>query len=267
MVLNEVSVIIPSVRSGREIEKTLKSVPKGCEVVLIRDEKRRGAAWARNQGIKKAKRNYLLFVDDDVWFGKKVVKELLEPLKEGKDISFPQVVFEDGVVHSPRKGGNPEFPGIGACFMMTKKAVEKVGLLDETYGFGMEETDFFVRCDLAGLHGKYVKGAKVIHALKGEERFHHVMDETRFYREVKNGFYGYFKFRGKLRGIKANHCFKLRTLGYLFLLIFLNRITFLGFEYRVPEKICDSRIRLAYLYFMGLWDFLNKRFYGEIDKR
>ena len=55
--------------------------------------------------------------------GKKVVKELLEPLKEGKDISFPQVVFEDGVVHSPRKGGNPEFPGIGACFMMTKKAV------------------------------------------------------------------------------------------------------------------------------------------------
>ena len=65
---NVVSVIIPTI--GRSsLTDTRKALKKQTrlpdEVLVIEDSERRGPSWARNEGVKKAKGNLIVFTDDD----------------------------------------------------------------------------------------------------------------------------------------------------------------------------------------------------------
>jgi glycosyltransferase involved in cell wall biosynthesis len=66
----DVTVVIPTI-TGREafLSRAIasvknQSIPVG-DVVVVCDEERRGAAWARNEGLKRVTTDYLLWLDDD----------------------------------------------------------------------------------------------------------------------------------------------------------------------------------------------------------
>lgn len=52
---------------------------------------------------------------------------------------------------------------VGACMMMTREAVDKVGLLDEQYFFYAEETDWFYRLKQLGGKTYFVPEVRIIH--------------------------------------------------------------------------------------------------------
>ena len=78
----KVSVIIPTM-TGREelLNKLLKTIPKDCEVIVIPDMDILLAA-KRNKGAKKAKGEYLLFIDDDNYLDGNAVLEVLSSIEK-----------------------------------------------------------------------------------------------------------------------------------------------------------------------------------------
>lgn len=64
-----VSIIIPSVRGKgniTEVTAALRQQTRAAdEIIVVHDEKRQGAAWARNQGFAQCKGELIAFLDDD----------------------------------------------------------------------------------------------------------------------------------------------------------------------------------------------------------
>lgn len=78
-------------RSGR----TLSHSGDTERIHLIRKEKNKGAAMARNTGIERAKGRYIAFLDaDDIWFPEKLEKEL--SFMEEKQAAFAFTAYEFG---------------------------------------------------------------------------------------------------------------------------------------------------------------------------
>ena len=74
------------------IEQYCREYP-GCRIRLLRQERNRGPALARNRGVEAAEGRYLAFLDgDDIWEPDKLRREL-EFLKE-KDAAFVFMSYE-----------------------------------------------------------------------------------------------------------------------------------------------------------------------------
>lgn len=75
------SIIIPTIRPkflSQVLVFLKKQTVLDFETIVIEDKKRKGAAWARNQGIKKAKGEVLIFIGDDTLPDKNFVAVHLE---------------------------------------------------------------------------------------------------------------------------------------------------------------------------------------------
>lgn len=99
----KVSVIIPVYNQENLIERAIKSVPKGWEIIviddasaddtvkvveqyktvkLIKNEKNLGVGLTRNKGIEVATGEYLLFLDSDDYFYTDKILKVAEHLEE-----------------------------------------------------------------------------------------------------------------------------------------------------------------------------------------
>lgn len=140
----KVSIIIPCYNSAEWIEKCLKSIPKrdGIEIICINDgsidktleilkkykEKKRkdliiidykenqGVSYARNQGIDKAKGEYLLMLDSDDYIDGKIFNEIVDNYLNGEyDMVFYDMLnnfnyrFESTQNNYQSKYGNFKF--------------------------------------------------------------------------------------------------------------------------------------------------------------
>ena len=61
------SIIIPHYGMPDLLQRLLRSIPQrdDLEVIVEEDDMQRGAGWARNQAMRKAKGDYLIFADSD----------------------------------------------------------------------------------------------------------------------------------------------------------------------------------------------------------
>lgn len=80
--LNEISFVVPSNRT--EIH-TLKSIPKGCEVIIPRSSP---LGRARNEGISKATKEWIILCDDDIKFSRTFLDLLCELARERRIVGL-----------------------------------------------------------------------------------------------------------------------------------------------------------------------------------
>ena len=204
-------------------------------VRLIRLQKNKGFAGGNNEGIRKASGRYLLLLNSDAFIGEGVLYSTFDFMEKNPSIGvlgcsltnpdgslqasarmlpcllnkflvlsgltsrFPKSRFFGRVDFSwwdhscPRKVGWV----VGAYFLIRRKVVEDVGLLDERYFLYSEEIDFCRTAQKAGWDVVFYPYARVVHlgglsaACSGEQVSPHgrqltaqrIKSEFRYYRK------------------------------------------------------------------------------------
>lgn len=168
---------------------------------IIQNTKNLGFAKAVNQGIRKAKGEFILLLNSDIILEKPILEELLAYFKDNPKVGIigPRVLYPDkrfqpsygrkltffsefmrlSFLHKLLPGGtvlnktwfnltkiNRTHPvgWVSGCFMLIrKKTLEQIEPLDEHYYFGLEDIDFCRRANEAGWQVIYYPKAGVIH--------------------------------------------------------------------------------------------------------
>ena len=161
------------------------------QLKLIVNSENRGVAAARNQGIKVAKGEKLLLLDNDTEATSTAINAMSDYLDSHPDVGLCscQLVDKEGI---PQDSCKP-YPGlmiklrnvlgignktkyqpneegvieplyvIGACQMFGKNVAEKGGLLDEHIFYGPEDADWCIRIKKAGYHIHCLNNYTIIH--------------------------------------------------------------------------------------------------------
>lgn len=159
---------------------------------FLRNERNLGFGGGVNTGFKEALRtgcdfvfclNNDAFVDDP-----DAVAKLLRPFETDPKIGLT------GPAEYDSSGANPKFSGptgrsrfemkvSGAAFMVSRKVLETVGMLDEGFFLLYEDQDLFVRIEKAGFRVQLVKDARFMHAGSSSTSKHSALME---YLEARN---------------------------------------------------------------------------------
>lgn len=113
--------------SNRSIIHTISSIPSEMEIIIEKNAKPLGKA--RNIGISRTTRDWILLMDDDISFTNAFLNFLLELGKEKRIIGL--------------SGYYPSFLPIGRLLFFSKKTWKDIGYFDErAHG---DETDWSIR--------------------------------------------------------------------------------------------------------------------------
>ena len=167
------------------------------KIHIIENTRNLGFAAANNLGFSRMGGRYAVLINTDARLKAGAVKSLFDFMEEVPDASMAcgQLLNEDGSKQnsiapfptlfslisnetllrllfpkkypSKRKHYTAPLPVdscIGACIMVRKSAMDRVGFLDERYFFFMEETDWAYRMKLAGWKVYFVPRAEIFHA-------------------------------------------------------------------------------------------------------
>jgi len=176
---------------------------KHDNLYIIKLEKNYGTTIPRNIAIRQSKGKYILILDSDTEIRKGTIKELVETLESNDKIGLvaPRLFYPDGQVQYSckkfptillkilkaipihilkaigeklelydQKIYSKDFKDlvevdhcISACWLLRKKALEDVGLLDEKIFYAPEDVDLCLRLWLKGYKVVYNPKAEVIH--------------------------------------------------------------------------------------------------------
>jgi GT2 family glycosyltransferase len=160
-------------------------------VNVVKNEKNLGFAEGTNTGIKQAKGEYILTLNNDTQMDNRFLECLERVMKSDKCVGMcaPKMLFCDGSINStgicislsgaawdrgmsePDKGQyDSQEEVFGPCAgaaLYRKKMLEEIGLFDEDFFLYMEDVDLAFRGRLAGWKCFYVPDAKVYHIYGG----------------------------------------------------------------------------------------------------
>ncbi|MEK6969036.1 MAG: glycosyltransferase [Nanoarchaeota archaeon] len=155
------------------------------KVRYVNIPERRGIPFNRNQGIKHAQGEVIIFIDDDCWVHPNWFTSLIKPLLEdekilvttsGTKVPASNLVGDCIAALGFPGGGSLGFDkvwkvsedsltnhlAVGNC-AMRKDIFEKVGFFDESMKSGAEDAEFSFRMEQAGIPVKYVPQAYAFH--------------------------------------------------------------------------------------------------------
>lgn len=206
-----ISVIVISYNSGPRLEACLRSLEPllrsgqaelvrvdngstdGSELLppggVIRLDKNQGVARARNIGIRAAKGQYILLLDDDTEASAEAVLGLAQYLDEHPSAGICGTALYDADGHlqasfkpypglgvkirnilrqtdsEPRLPAGPIEPCyiIGACQMIRREVLDQCGLLDEAIFYGPEDADLCMRARAKGWRTVYLPHLRIVH--------------------------------------------------------------------------------------------------------
>lgn len=187
---------------------------KYSEVRLIQNEDNRGFGAANNQAMRIMIGRYALLLNSDTVLTENAIRELFifmeahseaamacgqllnaDGSKQNSVASFPNfltlltntLLLEYLLPNCyPSKRYNHDQPievdsCIGACFLVRRKAIEDVGMLDERYFFFFEETDWAYRMKVAGWKVFHLPTAFIYH-FQGQSIGRDIQSRIEFYR-------------------------------------------------------------------------------------
>lgn len=154
------TIIIPVAHYHRDIADRARAHAQAqtvpCEVLLVHDDDRRGAAWARNRGIARAASPFITFLDADDTLDPTFVEKCLRRwlMLDGAYYIFTDWRMPDGRCRYAEESF--DFFSTGMAHIITTllptKAARHIGGFDETMrGAGEEDEDFYARLHIAGM--------------------------------------------------------------------------------------------------------------------
>lgn len=198
----EVILVVNGSRDGTQ-EAVRRRFPR---VRMIENDRNVGFTRGNNMGLRLAGGASVLLLNDDTVVPPDALEEMFRYLESHPDVgcagpqltnadgsrqhsvhSFPTVLTEivpvgllewlfPGAYPSKRAdyAGPAEVPAVlGACMMIRRDALEKVGLLDEGFFSFLEETDWHLRARQAGYRTVFLPHVRVrhIHGASSKKRF------------------------------------------------------------------------------------------------
>lgn len=191
-------------------------------VELIENDKNFGFAEGNNIALEKAKGEYVLLLNNDTEVTKNFLYYLVSTLEKRKDIGVvqPKILYKGnssynnesinsigafftptGFLYYPGYGKRSNLPmynketkifsAYGACMLIRKKLVDKIGLFDPDFFLYFEETDFCLRVYLAGYKVIYVPRSLIYH--RGGVSARKFGTENVFFHSFKNRIASYIK--------------------------------------------------------------------------
>ncbi len=205
-----------STDKSKEIIKNFKKVE------FIESDNNLGFAQGNNVACAKAKGEYVLLLNNDAIVTKNFLKHLVAILEKDKNIGIvqPKILYKGnpsyidntvnsigafftptGFLYYPGYGKkfnlsmhsreNEIFSAYGACMLIRKKLIDKIGLFDSDFFLYFEETDFCLRAHLAGYKVICTPKSFVYH--RGGVSARKFGDEKIFFHSFKNRVSSYIK--------------------------------------------------------------------------
>ena len=220
--------VIDNTSTDNTVEMVKTNFP---DVNIIANKNNLGFATANNQGIKKSQAKYILLLNPDTEIGENTLKNMVEFMEENYKIGIagckhcnPDWTLQPSVRRFPRllpilliltkvakiipglpalrsylaqdfdyKIAQPAEQVAGSFFMIRKKTLEEIGLLDEKFFLWFEEVDYCKRAKAAGWQVWYNANPKIIHY--GGQSFSQRLTIRKQLIFVKSAWY-YFKKHG-----------------------------------------------------------------------
>ncbi len=184
-------IVVDNKSSDRTVEIIESSYPN---IKLIKNTENVGFAKANNQAIAQSSGKYLLLLNSDAFLMDKTVEILLSFMDNNNSVGIagPQQLYPDGSLQRSfgsfptvsrqllslikLHGSSPRrYPDKtvhvdymeGACMLIRRIIIDKVGLFDESFFFYGEDADFCYRAKKAGWGVCFVHEARVIHLRGG----------------------------------------------------------------------------------------------------
>ncbi len=176
----EVIVVDNGSKSG-EITELRALKKKGLIKKLIENKSNIGFSAANNQGLRKAKGDYLLLLNNDTIVTKGWLSEMIKATKADPSIGIvgphlpesegSETIYGGGFVdvsgvarHSFNKNASEAEQVGGAAIFFKREVFERIGELDEGFSpIYFEETDYCSRARKAGFKVWFTPKSKVIH--------------------------------------------------------------------------------------------------------
>lgn len=236
----------------------------GSKINLIECNHNGGFAKANNIAIRQSTGEYVLLLNPDTFVGEESIKQVLAFMDEHPKAGGVGVKMHnaDGTVARESRRGLPtpyvsflkmlgftqryymshlswDAPGkidviSGACFMLRREALDKIGLLDEDFFMYGEDIDLSYRLQKGGYENWYVP-ARIVH-YKGEStqktsfRYVHV-----FYQAMLIFFRKHYGHLSLLVTLPIKLAIYFRALMALVMMLYWRMRKYLGFYYRVEE--------------------------------
>lgn len=173
--------------------RNFKSQIPNFKPTIIENDENLGYSKANNQGMEKARGKYILLLNSDTIVKRGALGKLLNFAKRQKDTGVvgPKLLNKDGSLqpscfrfpniknaireywlgeeglfgkYAPKEKEHSEVDSVvGAAFLITPKALEKVGMLDERYFAYFEDIDYCRQTWKSGLKVYYYPGSEIIH--------------------------------------------------------------------------------------------------------
>lgn len=178
------------------------------EITLVENETNGGYARACNQGIAAGRSEYVVILNSDIKVTPGWLKPMIDTLKSNPDIGVvgPKMVNEHRLIVGagvtkldafcgPRGWMAQDREGLfdaeedcysvgGACYLIRRKALARVGAFDENYFFYFEETDLSLRMLEKGYRVVYCPKSRIIHHHEGSLEKNNPEE-----RAIRNGFF------------------------------------------------------------------------------
>ncbi len=218
--MSRVFIIVLHYKNWKDTNECLESLEKldydNCKIIVIDNDKDNpGFAGGMNIGIKKAlkqKADYVLLLNNDVIVSPNFLKELVKAGEKDKKIGILGPIggkinwlYTKGIhIQSPKsKVQSPKLVDYitGACMLVKREVVEKIGLMHEKYFLYYEDVEWCLRARKIGFKCVMVPESKIYHKVSqstSEESFSYI----------------YYHFRNGLLLAKRNAPFFIKLLAY-----------------------------------------------------